>query len=60
MAGFWLFLPSFLSYKSEGWRDLNSCIYSTAKAFSPYVFVLLGGGRNIFLASSASMWLNRM
>jgi hypothetical protein len=49
MTGFWLFLPSFLSYKSEGWRDLNSCIYSTAKAFSLMSSFSLVKGGTFFL-----------
>ena len=46
-------LPGSLTYLSEELRDLNACIFQTLKSVFPYVRVIPGDGRNIFLASKS-------
>ncbi len=42
-----------LSYMGDELRDLNNCILNTLKAVYPYVLIIPGDSKNLFLASSS-------
>ncbi len=44
-------LPGSLTYLSKELRNLNACILNTLREVYPYVRVIPGDGRNLFLAS---------
>ena len=46
-------LPGSLAYLNDELRDLNACIFNTAKSAFSYVRVLPGDGANIFLVSNS-------
>jgi len=46
-------LPGSLTYLNEELKNLNSCILNTLKSVFPYIRVIPGDGRNLFLSSDS-------
>lgn len=45
-------IPGSLAYSSEELKNLNSCLFHTAREVFPYIRVIPGDGGNLFLCSS--------